>query len=176
MEGGKPKIILDLSTAYINVSKEISVQASDKDSGIRRIWIGLVKDNKEVVLLEKDLPAPGILGGGKISQETFTINIEPRKFGFTDGKAILRMVVQDYAWRGWGHGNRSYIEKEVLIDTRPPEISVLTRVHNLNQGGVGVVVFKVSEPCLKKGVYVGKNFFPGHSGYFQDPMGRTTRQ
>lgn len=169
LEGEKPKIIPDISTAYINVLKEISVKASDKDSGIRRVWIGLVKDNKEVVLLEKNLPAPGILGGGKVTQETFAINIEPRKLGITDGKAILRMVVQDYAWRGWGHGNRSYVEKEVLIDTRPPEINVLTRVHNLNQGGAGLVVFKVSEPCLKKGVYVGETFFPGHAGYFQDP-------
>jgi len=169
LEGTKPELMLDLSTPYINASQTLSVTVSDKDSGIRRIWIGLVKDAKEVVLFEKDLPVAGIIGGGEVNQETFTIKIQPREIGMSDGKAILRMVVRDYAWRGWGHGNRTYLEREVSIDTRPPELDVLSRVHNLNQGGVGLVIFRVSEACTLQGVYAGDNFFPGQGGYFQDP-------
>lgn len=169
LEGGKPEIVFDLAAPYLNLSQTLSLTVSDKESGVRRIWVGLVKDNKEIILLDKDLPAAGIFGGGKVKQETFRIKIEPRQLGITDGKAILRLVARDFAWRGWWHGNLTYIEKEVLVDTRPPDVSVLTRVHNISQGGTGLIVFKVSEPCSQKGVYVGGTFFPGHSGYFHDP-------
>ena len=169
LEGGKPAIMLDLAAPYLNVSQTLSITVSDKESGVRRIWVGLVKDTKEVVLLEKDLPTAGIFGGGKVKQETFRIKVEPRKLGITDGKAILRLVARDFAWRGWWHGNLTYIEKEILVDTRPPDVNILTRIHNLNQGGAGLVVFKVSEPCSRQGVYVGGTFFPGRPGYFEDP-------
>jgi len=169
LEGGKPEIMFDLAAPYLNVSQTLSITVSDKESGVRRVWVGLVKDNKEVVLLEKDLPAVGIFGGGKVKQETFRIKVEPRQLGITDGKAILRLVARDFAWRGWWHGNLTYIEKEISVDTRPPDVSILTRVHNISQGGAGLVVFKVSEPCSQKGVYVGGTFFPGHSGYFHNP-------
>jgi len=169
LEGGKPEVGLNLGAPYLNVSQTLAITVSDKESGVRRIWVGLVKDNKEVVLLEKDLPTAGILGGGKVKQETFRIKVEPRKLGITDGKAILRLVARDFAWRGWWHGNLTYIEKEVLVDTRPPDVNILTRVHNLSQGGTGLIVFKVSEPCSQQGVSVGGTFFPGHPGYFEDP-------
>jgi len=169
LEGGKPEIMFDLAAPYLNVSQTLSITVSDKESGVRRVWVGLVKDNKEVVLLEKDLPAVGIFGGGKVKQETFRIKVEPRQLGITDGKAILRLVARDFAWRGWWHGNLTYIEKEISVDTRSPDVSILTRVHNISQGGAGLVVFKVSEPCSQKGVYVGGTFFPGHSGYFHNP-------
>jgi len=151
------------------LSQTISVTVSDANSGLRRIWIGLVKDKKEVVLLDKNFPAPGFSGGGKIHEATFKVKIEPKEIGITDGKAILRMVVRDFSWRKWWRGNRTYIEKDVTIDTRPPQIDLLTRVHNLSQGGAGLVIFRISEPCMAQDVYVGENFFPGHAGYFKDP-------
>ena len=168
LEGEKSAIMLELSSGYLNLSQTISVTASDANSGLRRIWIGLVKDKKEVVLLDKNFPATGFSGGGKIHKATFKIKIEPKEIGITDGKAILRMVVRDFSWRKWWRGNRTYIEKDVTIDTRPPQIDLLTRVHNLSQGGAGLVIFRISEPCIAQGVYVGENFFPGHAGYFKD--------
>nr|MBC8360066.1 M23 family metallopeptidase [Candidatus Desulfatibia profunda] len=169
LEGEKPAVALDLSSPYLNASQTLSVAVSDEKSGLRKIWIGLVKDGKEVVLLKEDLPAAGLLGGGKLHQAIFKIKVEPRHIGITDGKAILRMVARDYSWRGWFHGNRTYVEKDVTIDTKPPEIDILTTVHNVSQGGAGLVIFKISEPCPTKGVYVGGNFFPGYSGYFKNP-------
>ena len=168
LEGEKPAIMLELSSGYLNLSQTISVTVSDANSGLRRIWIGLVKDKKEVVLLDKDFPATGFSGHGKIHEATFKIKIEPKEIGITDGKAILRMVVRDFSWRKWWRGNRTYIEKDVTIDTRPPQIDLLTRVHNLSQGGAGLVIFRVSEPCIAQGVYAGENFYPGHAGYFKD--------
>ena len=169
LEGEKPALMLELPSGHLNLSQTISVTVSDENSGLRRIWIGLVKDKREVVLLDKNFPVTGFSGGGKIHKATFKIKIEPKEIGITDGKAILRMVVRDFSWRKWWRGNRTYIEKDVTIDTKPPQIDLLTRVHNLSQGGAGLVIFRISEPSIAQGVYVGENYFPGHAGYFKDP-------
>ena len=168
LEGEKPSVILELPSPSLGKTQELSLSVSDAKSGVRRIWIGLIKDGKEVDLFKKDLPFAGFIRGGIIHQESFKILVEPVKMGVTDGKAMLRMVARDYSWRGWLQGNTTYLEKEVIIDTRAPEVSMLSRAHNINQGGAGLVIYRVSEPCPKSGVFVGKNFFPGYPGYFKD--------
>jgi murein DD-endopeptidase MepM/ murein hydrolase activator NlpD len=167
-EGEKPSITLELPSPSLGKTQELSLSVSDAKSGVRRIWIGLIKDGKEVDLLKKDLPFAGFIRGGIVHQESFKIPVEPVKMGITDGKAILRMVAKDYSWRGWLQGNTTYLEKDVIIDTHAPEVSVLSRAHNVNQGGAGLVIYKVSETCPKSGVFVGKNFFPGYPGVFKD--------
>ncbi len=163
MEGEKPSLTLDLPSASIGSSLEITISATDARSGLRRIWVGLLKDGKEVVLHEQSFPAAGLWGGGKIHEGAVPVKIAPAKLGLSDGEAVLRMVVWDYSWRHWWQGNRTYLEKKLVIDTRPPEIAVISRAHNVNQGGTGLVVFQTSEACPQKGVMVGGNFFPGHA-------------
>ena len=167
-EGEKPSITVDLPSPSLGKTQELSLTVSDVKSGVRRIWVGIIKDGKEVDLFKKDLPFAGIIRGGIIHQESFIIPVEPVKIGMTDGKAILRMIAKDYSWRGWLQGNTTYLEKNVIIDTRAPEIGILSKAHNVNQGGAGLVIFRVSEPCLKSGVFVGENFFPGYPGVFKD--------
>lgn len=168
LEGEKPSVALELESSAISESQSVSVTVSDPKSGVRRIWVGLIKDGKETVLFEKQLPKAGLIGGGKVHQTSFNIQIEPSKMGITDGKAMLRMVAVDFSWRGWWNGNRTYVEKDIVIDTRPPELEILTRVHNVSQGGSGLVIYKLSEPCPKSGVHVGNNIFQGYPGYFND--------
>ncbi|MGA8179664.1 MAG: M23 family metallopeptidase [Desulfobacterales bacterium] len=167
-EGKKPSIVVENPSAYIGKAQSLSVTVSDPQSGIRKIWIGLVKDGTETVLLKKDLPSAGIIRGGKDLTASFNLSIAPETLGVTDGKAMLRMVATDYSWRNWMRGNRTYLEKEVIIDTQPPNVDILSKIHNISQGGSGVVIYKLSEPCGKSGVAVGENFFPGYSGYFKD--------
>ncbi len=168
-EGEKPSVTLELPSLSIKASQELSISVSDTKSGLRMLWIGLYKDGKEFVLFERNFPATSLLGGGKIHEKSFKIKVEPRKMGITDGKAILRIVARDFSWRGWWHGNKTYIEKNITIDTLSPEIDILSRVHNINQGGAALAIYRLSEPCPKSGICVGENFFPGYSGYFKDP-------
>ncbi len=167
-EGNKPSIVIEEPSPYIGKVQSFSVTVSDPKSGVRKIWIGLVKDGTETVLLKKDLPSAGIFRGGKDLKASFNLSIEPKSLGVTDGKAMLRMVATDYSWRNWMRGNRAYLEKEVIIDTKPPNVDVLSKIQNVSQGGSGVVIYKLSEPCDKSGVAVGNDFFPGYSGYFKD--------
>ena len=168
LEGQKPVIIFELASPFIGKSNEFSVSLEDKKSGLRKIWVAVIKNGKEVVLIDEALPAAGFFGGGEVKTKTLNITFEPEKFEFSDGKAILRLAVWDYSWRGWWQGNQIYVEKNLIIDTHPPEIEVISRVHNLAQGGAGLVIYRTSEDCHQSGVQVGDNFFPGHEGYFKD--------
>jgi len=169
-EGQKPEIIFELTSPYVGKSHEFSISLADPKSGLRKIWIAMAQGGKEVVLTDQDFPSAGIFRGGKIKSKLLNITFEPAKHEFSEGEAVLRLALWDYSWRGWWRGNQVYVEKSLTIDTQPPEIEVISRVHNLAQGGAGLVVFRTSEDCRLAGVQVGDNFFPAHTGYFKDPQ------
>ncbi len=169
LEGEAPNAVLEMTSGGIGRSGELSVSASDMKRGLRRLRIDLLKDGKEMILFEKDFARLGWFSGGTDHEISFKVAVEPGKLGISDGKALIRLSVRDHSWRKWLKGNLTYLEKEVMIDTQPPKLDVLTRVHNLGQGGTGLVIYRVSEPGTNSGVQVGGNFFPGHGGYFKDP-------
>ena len=168
MEGEIPQLEFALSSPSIGNSLNLPVTLTDKKSGLRRFWVALVKDGKEFPIVSKDFDSAGFFSGGLVNSKTITVRFNPKNFGISDGKAVLRMAVWDYSWRKWGKGNQAYVEQAVMIDTQPARIEVLSKAHNINQGGSGLAIYKLSEPCAKSGVMVGDRFFPGHSGYFED--------
>jgi murein DD-endopeptidase MepM/ murein hydrolase activator NlpD len=167
-EREKPSINIEHASQIIGAKQSIPIDVSDSRSGLRKLWIGLVQKGREVVVLEKEFPGQLFIGGGKEHQASFEIKIEPKEMGMSEGKATLRLVARDFSWSKWWNGNRTYIEKDVIIDTTPPQVDILSRAHNVSQGGSGLVIYKLSEPCAKSGVYVGENFFPGHEEYLKD--------
>lgn len=168
-EGEKPSVSTDLLLASIGASGELTATISDQKSGLRHAWFALSKDGTEKILAQKDYTADGFFSKGTQKQDVFSIIIEPEKLGFKDGIAKLRIRVSDYSWRGWFNGNVTYLEKELIIDTEPPEINVLSRNHNLKRGGSGLIIYQVTGKAIRTGVVVGKNFYPGYSGYFENP-------
>lgn len=168
MEGSAPVIEMEKDIKYLQAQTRISGQITDADSGVRKFWAAIVKDGREIVLKDTDYDT-GISGGKQERQKVdFELVVNTKKLGISDGKALLRLAAWDQSWRQWLSGNRAYVEKEIVIDSRPPRVSVLSRQHNVSQGGSGLVVYRLSEPCEKHGIAVGDNFFPGRSGYFKD--------
>ncbi len=167
LEGEKPKVDVQIPES-LGSSLHIPLNISDARSGLRDVHVEILKAGQEKILLEKEFPSAGILGGGKVHTEFLVINMEAKELGISDGPAVFRMQVRDYSWRNWWHGNQTYIEKKINIDTRPPRVEVFTKAHNVYQGGTGLVVYRLTEPCQKSGVVVGENFFPGYPGYFDD--------
>jgi len=168
-EGQDPEVGFELASPYLGKkSQKFSISLADPQSGLRKVWVAMVKDGQEVVLVDTAFPSAGFFSGGKTKSHTLEIPFEPSSYQLSDGEAILRLAVWDYSWRDWWKGNRVYIEKNLIIDTQPPEIEVISSVHNLTQGGSGLVVFRTSQDAHQSGVQVGDNFFPAHAGYFQD--------
>jgi len=163
LEGEKPTLKVDLPFPAIGAAHELPIFISDENSGLRRIWVSLLKNDKEIVLLKEEFPAAGFFKGGEIHEKSFKLPIKPRELGIGEGNAVLRVEVRDFSWRGWWNGNKSWIEQEVTVDIKPPRIDVLSEIHNITQGGASFVVYRIFEPCPETGVFVGKNFFPGYS-------------
>ena len=169
MERDAPDIKLTPELTFLGESQTLNVTLSDPKSGLKKVEVNLIKEGKEALLYMKTFPSKGFGQAGTVNHTTVDVLIEPKELDFTDGKGVLRVTVQDYAWRNWGKGNSCEIEKPLLIDTAPPEIEPLTRMHYINQGGAGLVIYKLSEACPKTGVRVGDDFYPGISGYFKNP-------
>jgi murein DD-endopeptidase MepM/ murein hydrolase activator NlpD len=168
LEGEKPVIATEIPS-FLNTGQEFILTLSDARSGIRKAWVAIAQNGKETVLLDDSYPLKGSSDTVPVHTLSVPVKMDIKKLGITDGKAIFRVIVRDNSWRSWFHGNKTEIEKEVLIDTRPPEIVVLNRVCYLNQGGAGLVIYRLSEPCPVSGVMAGDQFYPGQAGYFRDP-------
>lgn len=171
-EGSTPRVEVTLPSLYLKKSYEMSLNVDDKGTGLRKVMVSIMQKGNEKVLLEKEYPSSSILSffsDSRVAEDSFVIPVESRKYGMNDGEALIRIMVSDYSWRGWNRGNVFYEEKKVVIDTKPPEIQVLTTRHNVEKGGSGLVIYKVFEANVKSGVMVGENFFPGHSGMFENP-------
>jgi hypothetical protein len=170
-EGEQPVVDIKLPSLYLKKSYEMSLNVSDHKTGLRKIIVSIMQQGKEKVLLEKQYKPSGFLGlfpDSSRLKDFFIIPVQSWKYGMTDGNAIIRIMVSDYSWRGWNKGNISYTEKKVIIDSKPPKVSVLTRRHNIERGGAGLVIYKLFEENIKSGVKVGGNFFPGHAGLFKN--------
>ncbi len=164
LEGEKPEVSLNLTSSYLGVSKDLIVKITDKKSGVRNIRIILSGNGKEVELLQEHVDGGDFFLGGGRREVDFKTKIEPKKLGLAEGEAIFRIEVRDLSWRGWFHGNKTTIEKKMTIDFKPPVVTVLSRAHNITQGGSGLVIYELSEECPVSGVQVGDQFFPGYSG------------
>ncbi|CCK80356.1 M23 family metallopeptidase [Desulfobacula toluolica] len=170
-ESKKPIVDITIPSIYLKKSYEMSLNITDRQTGLRKIMVSIMQQGKEKVLLDKQYASSTFLGlfpEVKKTQETFTIPVLFWKYGMTDGEAVIRIMVSDYSWRGWNKGNVFYVEKKVVIDSKPPKVRVLTKRHNVERGGSGLVIYRVFEENLKSGVKVGDNFFPGHAGLFED--------
>jgi hypothetical protein len=167
-EGGKPIFQFTAFPEKFGATGELLFEASDAKSGLKRVWVGLIANGREKVLIEKEYESGGLLSGSSVKTESFKITIQPKMLEVPDGPAVLQLKASDYSWRRWWHGNQTILEKNIVFDTKAPGIELITQTHNVRQGGSGLVIYRLSENCPEHGIMVGDNFFPGHGGYFQD--------
>ena len=168
LEGKAPALRWEGPISAMGQSYTLRGFASDQGSGLKRLWIAIVQQGKEIIVFDQTFPSEGFFMGSAVRKQPVSIDIKAQDLGLSHGEALLRVALWDHSYRGWGSGNRFYEEQKLVIDTEPPRIDMITRNHNLNQGGAGLVIYRVSEPVAKSGVQVGEAFFSGSSGLFPD--------
>ncbi len=161
LDGEPPRIDLEKSFTYINAHQPLAVTVSDPGSGLARVDIRLEKAGRIETLTEQTFPTPLIRSSGAVSEKRLTTTVSPREIGLTDGRATLTISATDGSWRRWFNGNTRTLERSVLIDTRPPDIRVVSTSHNLLTGGAGLVIYTLSEACTRQGVSVDGHVYPG---------------
>ena len=50
LEKEKPAITMDLLSPHIGRDQEFTLSVTDSKSGLRKLWVGLLKDGRETVL------------------------------------------------------------------------------------------------------------------------------
>jgi murein DD-endopeptidase MepM/ murein hydrolase activator NlpD len=149
-EREKPSLQLLPERRFIGQS--LTLKVSDQKSGVAEVRVEMVQQGKTVTLLSESYPA-------KTHGVEKTISLRPLPSGLKDGEVQIRVSARDHSWI---HGNRVLVERNLVLDTRPPQISVGGPLHYFNQGGTGLVTYQASEEIPVSGVQVGDLFFPGY--------------
>lgn len=163
LEFEKPSLKLMPDIKYIGKIQPLSIDISDRKTGLRKIYVGIGQNGKDKIIHSQSFPY-SLLRKDRVHQVNLNLEIEPRNLGFRDGEATLTVSVKDYSLNRFFRGNHTLIKRKVIIDTLPPRLTVLTPLNYLNQGGSGLIIYEAHEEIAQSGIRMGDLFFPGFKG------------
>ena len=161
-EGEKPVVNIEPLPEFLSGEETFKLKIGDVKKGLKKLKVNLVKEGREIILLEKKFPFEGLLNQGGIHRHEQEIVVDPSKLKLTQGQIDLSVSVWDYSRRGGGDGNMAVVEHRMIVDTIPPAIRAISRMHNVNQGGACLTVYQASSDVVQSGVFVDEVFFPGY--------------
>ena len=160
-EGEKPSISLEPLPEFFTKIQEFNLVISDRKRGLKRLTISVKQGGREINVLKKEFPFNGLLNRQGVHEYKKEIFIDPRVLNLAQGRADLFVQVWDYSRRGGGDGNHSLIQHKMIVDTIPPALRAISRQHNINMGGVGLIVYQTSSDAKESGIFVDEHFSPG---------------
>ena len=169
LEGHAPEVAHDLVEPFVGEPREIVLDISERGRGLQTIRVSVVQGGRETPLEEIRFEGSMLWAGSDILSHRLPLTIDAQRLSLEDGEALMRIEIRDYSWRNWWHGNLTVTEVPMVVDTRAPQIEVLSRLHYVNQGGSGAVIYRLSETCPAHGVEVGGHFYPGFPAGGKDP-------
>ncbi|MRR14926.1 MAG: M23 family metallopeptidase [Deltaproteobacteria bacterium] len=149
----KPVVKLNENIVAIGKKKEIGITFADSASGLSRLTIEIVQDNKPRIIAEESFPSRGV------RQKAIRLTLDTEALKLKNGQAVINIKAVDCSL----FKNETLLATQVKIDTVPLQISVLNPVNYINQGGTGFITYRTSKPTTLTGVYVDDKFFPGHT-------------
>ncbi|MHB8053965.1 MAG: hypothetical protein ACYDH3_01750, partial [Candidatus Aminicenantales bacterium] len=150
-EFGKPVIALAGDNPFLG--RELVFKASDRKSGLSEVRVEADQAGRTIELFSEKFAAG-------VSAFEKKLALRPIPAGLMDGELLLRISAWDRSWKG---GNRVVLEKKMILDSRPPRMTILGDAHNVTSGGAGVAVYTIDEEAEISGLQVGDAFFPGFS-------------
>ena len=146
-DGKDPQLTIYPADGSVSANSPPNLTLEDTGTGLKNLTVTVTQDGKETKLVDISFPS---------GTTRRTVPLPLDKLGLKDGPMIIDIVAADNALLA----NRAKQNLTVVYDNRPPAISVLTTAHNINQGGSGLVLFRVSEKVRRTGLQVGDRFFP----------------
>ena len=154
-----PTVEVAPAAGPLSPHRPLKLTLGDQGLGLRTLQVTLKQGDKSAEALTRSYP-PGSLS----AEETVDLSaVHP-----TEGAAQLVVRAVDWGHFHFGKGNATEKTFAFDIDSKPPEVEILTPHHNVNQGGTGIVAYSVSEQVATSGVRVGDLFFPG----YRQPSGK----
>ncbi len=172
-EGEKPVAVISIPSPNFHQECEILLNVNDKKSGIRTISVSIHQNGKNISLIQKDFTNSNMwesIHASNVKSDQIKFSVRPKEYNMEDGEIILQVLVSDSSWRRWNKGNSVLLKQKLFFDETSPKTNILSRTHNISQGGSAIIIYEVFEDNLKSGVFVEDNFFPGNSGLFKNRM------
>ena len=164
-EGEAPSIALQPMPEYLSRSQELTLQISDEKRGLRAIKVSVQQSGRDMTVVQDTFPFQGLLNVGGVHRYEKEFILDPAALKLAQGELNLQVQAWDYSRRGGGDGNVSVLRHKMIVDTIPPSIRAVSRMHNINVGGSGLVIYQTSSDSVESGLFVDDIFFPG----FPDP-------
>jgi len=160
-EGEKPLAELTPLPDYVSKGIAFNVMISDVKIGLREVKVSIKQDGPAVLLLKKNFPYKGLFNkkGIHTFDEEFILN--PKQLNLVQGQANLIIEIHDYSKRRGGDGNLTILEHKMIVDTIPPSMTAISRSHNVNIGGSGLIIYRVSNDTRESGVLINDMLFQG---------------
>ena len=153
-----PSVTLAPEGGALSSRRPLTVTVADPGVGLRTLQVTAVQGGRSTVLLSRDYPP-----GSTLVAETLSLSGS----GLQEGPVEVQVQAIDHARIRFGRGNAAEQTARFVIDNQPPQITVLSTQHNVNQGGAAVAVYSLSEEPAQTGVRVGERLFPA----FRQPSG-----
>ncbi len=161
-EGKEPQVKLTPVPDYITGIAEFTVQAEDAGRGLKKILVKASQEGRQFKVIEKHFPFEGLSNRNGTHQAAFSFKINPVLMHLAEGGLKLTVEASDYSRRNGGEGNAAAAEHEMIVDTTSPSVRAVSRLHYINEGGTGLVIYRQSSDTVKSGVYVDDLHFPGY--------------
>jgi len=146
-----PEVIVSPDQGPVGAATTFTLKMSDQGSGLKSAEAVVRQNQKSIVLFSEQFAgAPGII------EKQFSI---PEK-GMQDGPFTLEITVRDASFSNLGKGGMSIFSRDFLKDSEPPRVMVQSLAHNINQGGITAIVYRLSEDVSRTGVVVKDILFP----------------
>ena len=165
LEGQAPVIAFDRDFQSLGRTPALELSIQDPGTGLRQVSVALRQGDNEVVLADESFD-----GAGSEAVRSYDIGkLIDDNYKIQEGPATLTISATDYSYRGFFGGNHTELVREFAFDLYPPQLSVISGLHYMNQGGSECVVYRVSDDAVVSGVQVGPHFFPGFPADPSDP-------
>ncbi len=161
-ESEAPAVTVSPLPAFLSKNQEFRLSVADLKRGLKQVKVTVSQGGREIVVLEKKFPFEGLLNAAGTHQFDEGFNVDPLALNLAQGRVDLTVSARDYSRRKGGDGNLSLFEHKMVVDTIPPAIRTISRLHYVTVGGSGLVVYQTSSDAVKSGLYVDELFFPGY--------------
>ncbi len=168
---GAPEVEVEPTAPGIGrKASPVKVRVAESGRGLSAVRVEVVQEGGEPVVIEErtydEGPRPFYaFWGPRQAEDEFEVGVGLETVpGLKEGEATVR-VVAERAGTPLRKGEPVVGEATLPVRLRPPVLSILSNQHYVQQGGSGVVVYRVGESALEEGgrhgVMSGDTFFPG---------------
>jgi hypothetical protein len=160
-EGENPQGYLEPLPDYLSKSLNFNVTVSDLKMGLRNIKVSVKQEGPVIPIIKKNFSYEGLFNERGIHTFNEKFTLDPKKLHLIQGQANLIIEIHDFSKRRGGDGNLLLFEHKMIVDTIPPSITPISRSHNVNKGGSGLIIYRISTDTYQSGVLVNEVLFPG---------------